>query len=475
MEIEVIKKIIKENLRGFPAKVARIKKAERYYQNENDILRRRNPVEEKLKEKDSNNPLRNADNRISHPWHWLLVDQKAAYTMTVPPTFDVDDDDLNKEITKLLGDSFPKIAKDLCVNASNAGVAWLHIWKDEDHQNFFKYAVIDSKQIIPVYSKRLDNKLEGILRVYEDYNDSGDVVIIYEYWNDKECSAFYRLKNKTVDDLEEYSIFDMYDVGTGEKADSSNTYTHDWEAIPFIPFRNNPSELSDLKKYKKLIDVYDKVYSGFVNDLDDIQEIIFVLTNYGGEDKQEFLDDLRKYKVVKVENDEQGIETGVDTLAIEIPIDARNKILEITHDSIFLQGQGVDPQKNIGQNNSGAALEYMYSLLELKASMLETEFRQGFAELVRFILKYSNEDADVRIEQKWTRTSIKDDGTMADIIAKLASTTSQEAIARNNPLVEDAEKELAALKQEKEDEFRGEDNFRNPNPPKKDVTEDVEE
>ncbi|EJT8453816.1 phage portal protein [Listeria monocytogenes] len=475
MEIAAIKKIIKENIRGYPARVARIKKAEKYYQNENDILRRKNPLEDKLKEKDSNNPLRNADNRISHPWHWLLVDQKAAYTMTVPPTFDVDDDDLNKEITKLLGDSFPKIAKDLCVNASNAGVAWLHIWKDEDHQNFFKYAVIDSKQIIPVYSKRLDNKLEGILRVYEDYNDSGDVVIIYEYWNDKECSAFYRLKNKTVDDLEEYSIFDMYDVGTGEKADSSNTYTHDWEAIPFIPFRNNPSELSDLKKYKKLIDVYDKVYSGFVNDLDDIQEIIFVLTNYGGEDKQEFLDDLRKYKVVKVENDEQGIETGVDTLAIEIPIDARNKILEITHDSIFLQGQGVDPQKNIGQNNSGAALEYMYSLLELKASMLETEFRQGFAELVRFILKYSNEDADVRIEQKWTRTSIKDDGTMADIIAKLASSTSQEAIARNNPLVEDAEKELAALKQEKEDEFRGEDNFRNPNPPKKDVTEDVEE
>ncbi|EAC8001244.1 phage portal protein, partial [Listeria monocytogenes] len=150
MEIAAIKKIIKENIRGYPARVARIKKAEKYYQNENDILRRKNPLEDKLKEKDSNNPLRNADNRISHPWHWLLVDQKAAYTMTVPPAFDVDDDSLNKEITKLLGDSFPKIAKDLCVNASNAGVAWLHIWKDEDHQNFFKYAVIDSKQIIPV-------------------------------------------------------------------------------------------------------------------------------------------------------------------------------------------------------------------------------------------------------------------------------------------------------------------------------------
>ncbi|MGL9971556.1 phage portal protein [Enterococcus sp. DIV1420a] len=462
MEIAAIKKIIKENIRGYPAKVARIKKAEKYYQNENDILRRKNPLEDKLKEKDSNNPLRNADNRISHPWHWLLVDQKAAYTMTVPPAFDVDNNDLNKEITKLLGDSFPKIAKDLCVNASNAGIAWLHIWKDEEHKNFFKYAVIDSKQIIPVYSKRLDNKLEGILRIYEDYNENGEVVVIYEYWNDKECNAFSRPKNKTIDDLEEYTIVDMYDVGTGEKAASTNTYTHDWAAIPFIPFRNNPSELSDLKKYKKLIDVYDKVYSGCVNDLDDIQEIIFVLTNYGGADKKEFLDDLRKYKMVKVEDDGQGAKGGVETLAVEIPIEARIKILEVTHDAIFLQGQGVDPQKNIGQNNSGAALEYMYSLLELKASMLETEFRQGFAELVRFILKYSGKDADGSIEQKWTRTSIKDDGTMADIIAKLASSTSQEAIARNNPLVEDADKELAALKKEGEDDSRSEEDFRKP-------------
>ncbi|EAC8001250.1 phage portal protein, partial [Listeria monocytogenes] len=97
-----------------------------------------------------------------------------------------------------------------------------------------------------------------------------------------------------------------------------------------------------------------------------------------------------------------------------------------------------------------------------------------FAELVRFILKYSNEDADVRIEQKWTRTSIKDDGTMADIIAKLASTTSQEAIARNNPLVEDAEKELAALKKESESDFRGESDFRRFKK-SEDVTEDDEE
>lgn len=459
MEIENVRKMIKNLMRGYNSRVNKIRKAELYYHNENDILRRKDPLADKLKEKDSNNPLRNSDKRISHAYHWLLVDQKAAYTMTEPPTFDVDDKALNEEISKLLGDSFPKVAKDLCVTASNAGVAWLHVWKDEDFNDFFRYAVVDSKQIIPVYSKRLMGKLEGLLRIYEDYNEEGETIIIYEYWNDEECATYSKLKKGTFEDIQEYEQYQEIDISTGDEIGFSHVYQHGWGEVPFIPFRNNPSELSDLKKYKRLIDVYDKVFSGFVNDIDDIQEVIFVLTNYGGEDKQEFLDDLKRYKMIKLESDNNDSE-GLETLSIEIPIEARSKLLELTHNSIFLQGQGVDPQKEIGQNNSGAALEYMYSLLELKSSMLETEFRQGFGALVRFILRYSKKDEHIRIEQKWKRTSIKDMSSMAEAIAKLAPNTSKEAIARNNPLVEDAEKELDALKNELQDSFRGEDDFR---------------
>lgn len=171
--------------------------------------------------------------------------------------------------------------------------------------------------------------------------------------------------------------------------------------------------------------------------------------------------------MVKVDDDGDGEKSGVDTLAIEIPVEARTKILETTRELIFLHGQGVDPQKNIGQNNSGSALEYMYSLLELKASMLETEFSLGFAELVRFILKYLEHNEDDKIEQKWTRTSIKDDAKMAEIISKLAPNTSKEAIAKNNPLVEDWEEEVANLSNELTDDYRAEDDYRT-----KDVNED---
>ena len=58
--------------------------------------------------------------------------------------------------------------------------------------------------------------------------------------------------------------------------------------------------MDDLKNIKPLIDVYCKVFSGFVNDLEDIQEVIFVLTNYGGADLGQFLRDLIRGDIAAV-------------------------------------------------------------------------------------------------------------------------------------------------------------------------------
>lgn len=461
MEIEHIKKLIENNMNKHQERNDKIRKANNYYANKNDIVNNRNPLSDNYAKGAPVNPLKNADNRISHPWHQLLVDQKAAYAMTVPPSFDVDNKETNDEIEKILGDNYPKVAKDLCINASNAGIAWLHIWRDEEYQNFFRYAVVDSEQIVPIFSKKLNKQLIGLLRTYQDYDDEGKVWVIYEYWSKTTCAVYKHEKDKSLTTLVEDAVFDLIDVGTGEVTGKSNVYEHGWEDIPFIPFRNNPAEQSDLEKYKALIDVYDKVFSGFVNDVDDFQEIIFVLTNYGGQEREEFLKDLKKYKTIHVEDEgTDGGKGGVETLQVEIPIEARKEILNSTRESIFVLGQGVDPQKNIGQNNSGAALKYMYSLLELKASMLETEFKVGFAELVRFILEYSGVDSDVQVKQTWTRTAINNDLEQADIVAKLAPSTSKENIAKANPIVESWEDELSALKKETSEANRMEDDYR---------------
>ena len=101
-----------------------------------------------------------------------------------------------------------------------------------------------------------------------------------------------------------------------------------------------------------------------------------VLSGYGGEDLNGFLSDLKKYKTIKVDGDEGG---AVSTLNIEIPIEARNSVLDATRKAIFEQGQGFDPQPENFGNQSGEALKFMYSLLEMKTGLMETEFRLGFA------------------------------------------------------------------------------------------------
>lgn len=434
MELEAAKKLI-EKYEGIDA--VRLKKAEvalRYYLGDNDIMYRK--PKDKCEE-----PLRNADNRIAFNFHSLLVDQKASYMFTAPPLFDTKDDTLNEIVAATLGDGYAKKCKDLCVDASNAGVGWLHYWIDE--KKGFCYGVIPSMQLRPVYSLRLEKELEAVLRTYRMVDDNGDEWQIYEIWNDKECQA-YRKR------AEMFQPFDMFSyINLDGMAEPTNTFRHDFGAVPFIPFPNNNVCTGDLDKIKNLIDSYDKTYSGFVDDLEDIQQVVFVLTNYGGADLKQFLSDLKYYKTIQVESAGSEDKSGVSTLTIDIPVEARDKLLDITRKAIFDMGQGIDPQQQGFDNTSGEAMKFLYSLLELKAGLMETEFRSGFGELVRAIGRYYGKEPE-QIVQTWTRTSIRNDAELVDMCQKSIGVISTKTILKNHPFVEnteDEEKELAAEKE----------------------------
>lgn len=437
MELDAIKKLIKKYAPYHADMVRQSEVAERYYRNKNDILY------DDHKDKETESPLRNADNRVPRNFHGLLVNQKAAYVLTAPPLFDIGSTAANKRITEVLGDEFPKTCMELCINASNSAVAWLHYWVNQDEQ--FEYGIVSSKEIIPVWSKSLKRKLIGILRVYTDLDDDGESFIVYEYWSDTECQAFRRKSDTDLDDLQPYSMFDVFNADT-QSSDISDTYPHSSGRIPFIPFFNNNIHEGDLGNVKKLIDTYDKVYSGFVNDLEDIQEIIFILSGYGGADLKEFVQDLKKYKAIKVDPDDG---SGVSSLTINIPVEAREKLLTITRRAIFEQGQGVDPDPQSFGNASGVALKYLYSLLELKAGLMETEFKLAFGEFVRAICRHLGIECK-SIVQTWTRTAITNDTELADIAQKSAGVISKKTILQRHPWVEDADKEMEEIKKEEE-------------------------
>ena len=124
--------------------------------------------------------------------------------------------------------------------------------------------------------------------------------------------------------------------------------------------------------------------------------------------------------------------------------------------AIFEQGQGFDPRPENFGNQSGEALKFMYSLLEMKTGLMETEFQLGFAKLVRAICNFKNIKCD-NIVQTWTRTCIKNEQEQAAICKDSVGIISQKTILKNHPFVEDVEAELKQLKKENEEKTQNAD------------------
>lgn len=451
MDIEVVKKLIKRYAAGHAEFVLNAMTAERYYRNQTDVLL--DPEKKPSQEQEMESPLRNADNRIPFNFHGLLVNQKASYGYTYPPMFDVGSDKANADLVRALGDDFPKTCKDLCIEASNASVGWLHVWKtkpeDEESENAWQYAVVPAAQIIPIWSESLKRKLLGVFRTYQELDtETGDNYIVYEYWNDTECYSYRLLVGETVDALMPYYRFVVDPINMV----NSNEYRHEVGEVPFFPFFNNNIDTGDLDNIKPLIDAYCKVFSGFVNDLEDIQEVIFVLTNYGGQDLNEFLTDLKYYKAIKTESDGTGDRSGVETLTIQLPVEARKELLTVTRACIFEQGMGIDPDPQNFGNSSGVALNFLYSLLELKMGLQETEFRKGFGRFIRCLCRLNGiAIKDDSFTQIWTRNAVRNELEQTQIAAQSGGIISRQTIVANHPWVDDLAKELQQLDEEEQE------------------------
>lgn len=410
-----------------------------YYENDNDI-RKKGVVTE------NTDPMRNADNRISHNFHQLITDEKDAYMFTNEVLFDVGNDNDNKTIKEVLGDEFKSECVYLAENATNNRVAWLHYWIDDETDKFL-FATVETEQCIPIFDGGLKKKLKGMYRYYpiieEDDNGKEKFFVIFEYWTDKDCKKF-KFRGKL--DGTSLTYVPMED----------DTFEHDLGEVPFIEFKNNRHMTSDLHKYKDLIDIYDKVMSGYANDLEDIQQLIYILENYGGADLKTFLNDLKRYKTVKTQSTATGTKGGVSTLSIDIPVEARNSILDILKKQIYESGQALQQDNEDFGNASGVALKFFYRKLELKAGLTQTEFEKGFAKLIRAIMRFKNiADWETKpIIQTWTRNMISNDLEDAQIAMESKDIISDETIIKNHPWVENPQDELENLKKQREESIK---------------------
>ncbi len=429
---------------------------ERYYQNENDINQRKlYKYIDGSKVEDTERP----NNKLSHSFAKLLVDEKVNYLLGKSPIIAADDKKFQEKLIEILDDEFDDTIQEIGIESSNKGISWLQPYIDEEGN--LKFEKHDSEKIIPVWKESAHKTLEAIIRVYyvETYEgrERKDVKKV-EYWTKDDVTYYTYFNGNMVPDVEapeEGEPIGHYKVNGSEEYKG-------WGRVPFIPFKNNTRELNDLTYFKSLIDDYDKNTSDTSNTLDDIARFIYILKNYEGTDLGEFLNDLKLYKAIKVDTD-----GGVDKLSPDIEIEAVEKHLDRIKKDVYIFGQGVDMDTDkFGNSPSGIALQFLYSALDLKCDQMERKFKKAFKSIFWFIaeyLKITNQGTYDSRKAKVTfvRSMIINETDTITNIRNSKGILSDKTLTEHHPWVGDIDEEEKRKKEERNNPLEPPLNFGN--------------
>lgn len=391
-----------------------------------------------------------ANKKLVHAFLRKLVDQKTGYLLAKQPSIQTNSKEYYEELKSVLLDKrFLKLLKNVGKDAVKAGRGWLHPYYNE--QGTLSFKRIPPLEAIPLWKDADHTELDAFIRVYEIEVYEADrkrIVRKIEYWDESGVKRYtddpLNLGGLTLDVDKSTYHFSMLD---GEKEVGMN-----WERVPFICFKYNDDEIPLIKFVKSLIDDYDEQHSDNANNITDMPNGIYVLTNYDGTDLSDFRENLSKYRAIKVSGDGK-----VDTLTLDLKPEALEKHADQLRKDIYEFGRGVDTQsEKFGNSPSGIALKFLYADLDMDANDMETEFQAAIDDLLFFVdaaiynrtnVDYEEESVDfifnrdILINETEAVTNAKDSvGVISD-----------KTIMSNHPWVTDTGAEAEQLKKEQEE------------------------
>lgn len=451
-EINTMRQLIQDRATAHAEFCEEADTAERYFKKQNDILDTKLFI--KVKDKTG---WREADNRLPSNFFYIILVQKASYGGAIAMTIDVGDEEMNQIIASTLGEKLPDVQQQTIINA---GLCWrtaIFAWIDENGE--FQYTNVDGRKVIPVYNDALKRELMFVLYFYNHTDEQGKKWEIIEAWDKYFVTSFRREEGAdNFDNLIEYPAPSFNTHSESSHVPDipdlpENVRPHDFPGmIPWCFITNNAAGTNDLNAIKHYIDSYDKAYSGFADDLDDVQQVAFVLRGYDGESLTGFTNNLKNFKVIKLDADSDG-EGSVEPLVVEIPIEARKEFLEMTRKRIFEDGQGIDPDPENFGNSSGTALKHLYDNLELKTASFRAGAKEGFEKLVRLIcLKHGFTPQYVHIT--WNTNRQNDREETANIVKSLTGIVSEHTLLSLLDFISDPDAEMEQKAKEQEDRLR---------------------
>lgn len=335
--------------------------------------------------------------KISHPFFTEIVDQQVQYMLSgkggfmrsdLPDlqdyldTYFNENEDFRAELEELLTDTVVK------------GFGNMYAYKNAEGLTAFQCA--DSMGVVEVKAKETDDGCDYVIYWYVDRigKDHKEIKRI-EVWDDKFVHYFVQAGDGAIDKDESKPINPRPHAVFKKKGDVA-TYYEGFGFIPFFRLDNNRKQFSGLKPIKPLIDDYDLMSCGLSNNIQDSNEVLYVVKGFQGNNLDELQLNLRSKKMIGIP-EAQG---GVEIQTIDIPYQARQAKLELDEKNIYRFGMGFNAAQVGDGNVTNVVIKSRYALLDLKANKLEIRLQQFLRKLLKVILAEINDMHGTDYQQK---------------------------------------------------------------------------
>lgn len=389
--------------------------------------------------------------RIVDNQYARMVAQKTDYLLGKPPTFDSEDKQYTATLQATFGAAFLRQLRLLGENALNGGIGWLMPYYDE--QGSLAFRRFEPYQILPFWQDSEHTVLDAAIYLYEVEAYEGETEKIVEH-----VEAF------TPDGIDYF----VYQDGALTPEEPWHTpyvtlgeQALNWSQIPLIAWKANAAEIPLIRRVKPLQDAINLMESAFENGmLEDPRNTILVVVNYDGTDLGELRRNLATYGAVKVRNDSGSPGGGVSTLNVELNAENYKTILSLFKQALIENARGYDAKDDrLSGNPNQINIQSMYSDIDLDANAMETEFQASFEQLLWFVnahlanSRVGNFDG-TPVKITFARNVLINQSDIIQQCKDSVGIVSDRTILAHHPFVDDVDKELEQLKEQKQEDMQ---------------------
>ena len=402
-------------------------KLDRYYLVENDKI--------KMRSMKSGKP----NNKLAHGFARYITNMATSYFAGKPVQYQIENDEYKACLMDYLDDQY-NFDYEISKAASKKGIAFELLYINEKGE--LKSKKYEAQDIIPIYSSKTDEFLNGFVKIYETRDLDGKLLM--DYADAYDDTTIYHFQRRTK--ASQYEL-------TGWEP-------HYLDDVPLIVYWNCEEMTGDYECILSQIDAYDRAQSNTANDMDYFTDAYLVVTgalggfvdSEGNEIKPEDAErNLRNNRIMYL--DEKG---NAKFLIKETPdTSTENYKDRLFRDIFFISQVPAMTDESFAGDLSGIAIRYKLIGLEQLAIMKENKMRLAKHKKIKMITSWINFKKSKHfdpsmVKQKYTRNFIDKISEIIENASKLEGQVSRETQLGMLPaeIVPDALEELKKMREE---------------------------